>query len=264
MSGPPDRVGGIAWEAAGDGPPLLLLHAGICDRRMWDPQWERFAGAHRVIRFDERGCGESDDPTAPWSPVEDAAAVLDAAAVERAAVVGVSSGGEVALDLALELPDRVSALVMVSAVPSGWPAPELLETMMSVVDSACERQEFDIANEVDLQLWVDGPHRKPGGGPAEVREQIRDVNLGLLERACGFDAEPIRQRHAAVHRIETLEPPLLLVVGSLDHPHVLEAAAWLEDWAGAARHEIEAAHLPNLERPDEFAAAVEAFLAEST
>jgi pimeloyl-ACP methyl ester carboxylesterase len=257
------RADGIAYEAAGDGPPLLLLHGEIGDRRMWDPQWERFASGHRAIRFDARGYGESEDPSEAWSPVDDAVAVLDAAGADRAAVVGVSDGGRVALDLALDWPDRISALVMVSAVPSGWPPAELIGTMLNVVESACEGGQFDIANEVDLQLWVDGPQRKPGGGPAEVRERVGRVNRELLERACGYDAEPVAPRHAAAHRIETLEPPLLLVVGSLDHEHVHEAASWLEEWAGAARHDIDdAAHLPNLERPDEFADVIEAFLGE--
>ena len=111
---------GLSYEAAGDGAAVLLMHAGISDRRMWDGQWAALAERFHAIRFDARGFGASADPSRPYTLHGDALDVLDALEVERAAVVGASMGGGAALDMALAVPHRVSALVTVNSTPSGW------------------------------------------------------------------------------------------------------------------------------------------------
>src|SRR4051794_8082940 len=109
------RVDGLEVDVAGSGPPaLLLLHPGVTDRSFWDPLWDALAGRARVIRYDHRAFGASDDPEGPWSPAEDARAVLDAAGVDRAVVVGVSYGSTVALNLAVAHPERVAGVAVVS------------------------------------------------------------------------------------------------------------------------------------------------------
>ena len=99
---------------------MLLIHEGIGDRSMWDRQWERWRERFTLIRYDQRGFGDSDDPAGEYSLHGDALSVLDAAGAERAAIVGASMGGAAALDLTLAAPDRVWALVAVVATPSGW------------------------------------------------------------------------------------------------------------------------------------------------
>ena len=94
---------GIVYEVTGAGPPVLLMHAGIADRTIWDPQWERWADRYTLIRYDHRGLGESADPAEGFSIHGDALAVLGAAGVERATVIGASMGGRGAIDLAPEL-----------------------------------------------------------------------------------------------------------------------------------------------------------------
>jgi 3-oxoadipate enol-lactonase len=105
----------IAYDLAGSGPAVLLLHAGIGDRRMWDAQFPPFAEHFTVIRFDARGFGETRKPDAPFAPYADAIALLDHLGISRAHFVGVSMGSQTAIEAAIAAPERVSALVAVAA-----------------------------------------------------------------------------------------------------------------------------------------------------
>ena len=108
--------GRLAYDVAGDGPPLLLVHAGVTDRRMWDDVWDGLARTHTVIRHDTRGFGETviTDPAVAYSNRADIVALLDHLGIERAALCGVSRAGSIVIDTALESPDRVSALIPVA------------------------------------------------------------------------------------------------------------------------------------------------------
>ena len=88
--------GALAWESAGEGPDVVFLHPGLWDGRVWDEQFGVFSRTYRVLRFDFRGYGRSSrpEPGRPYSHVEDLAAVMDAAGVERAALIGNSMGGQ--------------------------------------------------------------------------------------------------------------------------------------------------------------------------
>src|SRR3954454_5871 len=102
-------------EVAGEGPEIVLFHEGICDSRMWDPQWETFTRSHRVLRFDFRGYGRSPLEPGRLANATDVLDPLDPHDFIRAALVGVSLGGRVALEVALAAPERVAALVLVGS-----------------------------------------------------------------------------------------------------------------------------------------------------
>ena len=120
---------GRLWaEKSGDGAPVVLLHGSVQDSRLWDGVFPELALHRAAIRYDARGLGRSTLPTAPFSYEDDLLAVLDHFGVERAALGGLSMGGEVALDFTLEHPERVRSLTLVAASASGhdWPrSPEL-------------------------------------------------------------------------------------------------------------------------------------------
>src|SRR5690606_23259308 len=112
----------VAETGDGDGNPLLLIHAGVTDLRSWDPLVERLGTTNRCIRYDARGYGETAyDEEDGWSPVDDAVAVLDASHLDRTIVVGCSMGGGTAIDLTLEHPERVAALVLIASAIGGAP-----------------------------------------------------------------------------------------------------------------------------------------------
>src|SRR6266545_7537422 len=117
-----DVPGGQLYvEEDGSGPPILLLHAGIANLRAWDAMVPGLTAAgFRAIRYDARGFGRSTTEDVSFSNRADAIAVLDALGVSRAALVGNSRGGQIAIDSALEFPDRVAALVTIGSGPGGF------------------------------------------------------------------------------------------------------------------------------------------------
>jgi pimeloyl-ACP methyl ester carboxylesterase len=257
---------GIVFEVAGDGPALLLMHAGIADRSMWDPQWHDWAERFTLIRYDHRGLGESADPAPGWSIHGDAGAVLDAAGIERTLVLGASMGGRGALDLALESPERAAALVTIASTPSGWQHDADLLARFEQIEAAYERAGIEAANELELDLWIDGG-RDPGELDPRFREQVSVMNRAALEREeaierSGLEAEQAELDPPASERLSELESPLLVVTGELDVASVNAGSALLAARVpGAEAVEIAGAtHLPSLERPEQFEAAVLPFL----
>jgi len=117
---------GLYAEVAGEGPAVVLVHEGICDSRMWEPQWETFTRAHRVLRLDLRGFGRSPLEPGRFSNARDLIETLERYGFERAALVGVSLGGRVALEVAIARPELVSTLVLVAAgLPGEEPTDEI-------------------------------------------------------------------------------------------------------------------------------------------
>ncbi len=127
----------IAWERRGSGDPLLLIHGLGYARWGWEPVLPGLAERFDVILFDNRGIGESDAPSGPYTAAEmaaDAVQVLDEVGVERAHVVGTSLGGMVAQELALSSPGRVERLVLACTTPGGpkaHPMPQVTVALMT-------------------------------------------------------------------------------------------------------------------------------------
>jgi len=252
---------GLAYEAAGDGPDVLLMHAGITDSRMWDPQWHALTSRFHAIRYDARGFGSSADPRRPYTLHGDGMDVLDALGIERAAIVGCSMGGYGALDMAIALPHRVSALVVVNATPSGWGHSADIMAQWQAIDEAYERRGTDAANEMEMKMWLDGPFRAPDVVDRELRRSVGTVNAVLLERQSAFKIEPGDLEPLAVDRLAEVKVPTLVITGELDQPSVLGGAFEIARGTGAEHVEIaDATHLPNLEHPAEFNRALIDFL----
>lgn len=252
---------GLAYEAAGNGPDVLVMHSGLSDSRMWDPQWPALTRSFHAIRFDARGFGSSADPRRPYTLHGDGMEVLDALDVEKAAVIGSSMGGYAALDMALALPHRVSALVVVGAAPSGWNHTADIRAQWEAVDAAYERRGIDAANELEMKMWLDGPFRAPDVVDRGIRRAAATVNRVLLERQAAFEIEPGDLEPPAIGRLADVKVPTLVITGELDQPSILGGAFEVARGTGAEHVEIEnAAHFPNLERPAEFNRALIDFL----
>ena len=256
------RVDGLAFEVAGDGPPLLLLHEGIGDRGSWEGHWGALCERFTAIRYDARGFGESTDPAAPYHLHSDALTVLHAAGFDRAAVMGVSMGGATALDLALEHPEAVERAVLVSTTPDGREGPPDLIARWEEVDRLVEAGDIPGANEIELQIWVDGVGRDRAEVNADVRAAVGAVNGALLARQATFEHGPVELERPSGERLAELRgTPTLVITGEYDQPFVRAAAPVIATAAGAEAIEISgAAHLPALEQPAAFAAAVLPFL----
>ncbi len=151
----------LYYEVAGEGHPLVLIHGGLVDRRLWDDQFDVFAQHYRVIRYDIRGFGNSDVPAGPYSNYEDLYGLLKFLGVEKAYVMGLSMGGGIAIDFTLAHPEMVAALIPVAAGVSGFQSSEASRQKWAEIEKATERGDIAQAVELENRMWTDGPNRRP-------------------------------------------------------------------------------------------------------
>ena len=261
----PVAGGRLPYEIEGEGTGVVLAHAGIADMRMWDPQWAPVAARHRVARYDLRGFGRADVEATRFSNRADLIAVMDAAGLERAVLVGCSRAGSIALDTALEYPDRVSGVVWVCGGISGFEVEETREEaeLTRREEAMFEAKDWGAAADFAVELWVDGIGQPAGRGPEPVRALVRRMCFETFVQEKPY-GDTVLLDPPAVGRLGEIRVPLLAIAGELDPPATAAAAALLAaQVAGARRIDLpDVAHLPNLERPEWFTATLLAFLAE--
>jgi pimeloyl-ACP methyl ester carboxylesterase len=252
-------------EVTGDGPPLVLVHAGICDARMWDPQVATLSIDHRVVRYDLRGYGQSSIPPEPFAHHDDLAGLFAALGIERAVVVGASYGGNVAAAFTLEHPDRVRALVLVNSLVGMERPSDGLRAGWDAVNTAMDAGDVARAIAIETEMWVDGPLRAPEDVDRDLRESVTAMNAAIFARADEVDAAEERGiEPEARERLGEIRVPTLVVTGALDQPDALASAGTLIAGIPNARGVTipDAAHLPSMERPGAFNRIVRGFLAE--
>lgn len=257
----------VESTGAGD-PAIVLLHAGIADCRMWDREAVALSGRHHVVRYDMRGFGRSPDPDADYSDHADLLSVMTAMDIERAVLVGASNGGRVVLNSAVTAPDRVVGLVLIGSALPGRPVAPSLAAEFDDEETALREDDIDRAREINLRLWVDGVGRDRGEVSSTVRRTVGVWLDALLPRQAAQlrtpagDAQPVEPPVA--DRLGEIAAPTLIMVGQHDQPSVRVAAQHLAFGIPHTRLVVVegAAHLVNLEQPQRFDAALEAFLEE--
>jgi len=244
----------IHYEVAGERDPLVLVHAGIADSRMWDGQMGVFAQHYKTIRYDMRGFGRTPIVEGPFSHHEDLRGLLDFMGVDRTHLVGCSMGGGAVLDFALEYPERVGNLVLIGSAIGGFrpdfgPPKEWDELV-----AADEAGDLERISELEVGIWVDGPRRSPGEVDPAVRDLVREMNLIALQNEATELGEEWEPDPPAADRLPDVHAPTLLVVGDEDQPRIFAAADLLERELPNTRRVVMhgTAHLPNMERPVEF------------
>ncbi|AYF97766.1 alpha/beta fold hydrolase [Protaetiibacter intestinalis] len=257
----------LTFDVAGDegAPAVLFVHAGVATRAMWDPQFDELASDHRVIRYDTRGYGASPGAAVPYSEVDDLVAVLDAAGVSRATVVGASRGGRFALDAALAHPDRVVGLVMVGSNPSGQREEGIEYTpnelaLEAAMDEAEAAQDVDALVRIEVQLWDIGPDRDADDVDPAFVERAIELNVGAAHWDFAGEATP--PADPAIDRLGEVAVPTLVVIGDHDVTDAKVAAGLLlAGIPGAEEGRFpDAAHLPSVEHPARFTALLRDFL----
>lgn len=254
----------LYYEMLGAGHPLVLIHGGQLDHRMWDEQFHAFAQYCQVIRYDVRDHGLSNAlcPPGPFADHEDLLGLLDYLGINQAAVMGLSLGGIIAIDFTLAHPDKVSALLTISAGLSGYnaPSPQALENTNKMV-KAWEAGDMEGVVEFFQHSWTDGPYRTPAQVDPGVRQRVCTMALERIKQGAGKgERQPLTP--PALERLGEIHAPTLTVVGDLDMPDILAISDLLvEKIAGADRVIMNAvAHMVNMEQPAEFNQIVLDFL----
>ena len=246
----------LSYELTGEGPAVALLHEGVCDLRMWDELVEALAPEFTVLRYDMRGYGNSTLPPGPFSQSGDLLALLNHVGIERAALVGVSYGGRVALDTAFVAPERVTRLVLVAAGLRDHEWSNVVRRFGDEEERLLESGDLTAATDLNVRLWVDGPNRGPDPVREAVRERVRTMQRRAFEiQEPAYAATPPPGPEDPVNvRIDEIRAPALVVVGDADAPDFPEIADRLEAELPNARKVVlpDTAHTIPLERPDEF------------
>lgn len=244
----------LVAEAAGDGPAVVCLHAGVADRRSFRPL-APFLGDVRLIAYDRRGYGDTRYQPGANDELADLEAVLDAFDVDRAVLVGNSQGGRIALEAALVLPERVAGLVVAAPAWTGgpWPEdpPELVE-LGERLQAAETDGDLQTLNRLEALLWLDGPDGPEGRVEGAARELFLDMNGRALEAA---EPGPQHDHGEVWPRLGSIRVPVTVVQGTLDEPGAMVLAhAAMDELADASLEVLEdVAHLPTLEVPERFA-----------
>ncbi|GAA4570436.1 alpha/beta hydrolase [Micromonospora coerulea] len=254
----------LAYDEVGIGTPVLLLHAGIADRRMWREQLPALAARHRVIAPDLRGYGDSELPPAPFAHHDDVVGLLDALGIDRAALVGCSFGGKVAVDAALAHPGRISGLALFGAPVSGneWSeeTEQLWESLVGDVDPA----DFDATAAGEVRFWVVGPGRRPEDVDPELVRFAEEMDRRALAAELALSAIEVGELDPpAIERLGELRMPVLVGAGAADVADLSRLADRIaaEAPGGVRLPDVpDAAHLLPLERPGPVNAALLDFL----
>ena len=245
-----DVNGARLWvESEGRGPAVLFIHGGLGDSRLWKPQARALASRFRAIRYDQRFYGRSEAPGVEYSPIDDVVGVLDALDVKRAALVGLSLGGALALDATLAHPGRVWALAHVAAGVTGMPVDPYSKEQEAAYEAAEQRGDLDAMMDIDFAVWA------PLGAAEEYR---------VLWRATPDAKRPpegARSRRREPARLGAVAVPTLVIVPRHDPP--AQRAVGMTVAAQIDRAQlvyVESDHYLTLREPDRVTPILEAFL----
>ncbi|MCZ6737883.1 MAG: alpha/beta hydrolase [Actinobacteria bacterium] len=254
----------IYYETDGNGPPLMLIHAGVADSRMWSEQLVAFSETHKVVAFDQRGFGNTPWVPKPYADRSDVLAVMDHLDIESAVMVGCSIGGGIALHVSLDAPDRVDGLVLIGAVARGW-EPERgwpSSPKLEAAEAANEAGHIEEVLDLEAEIWLAGEGRA-----------LEDLDRSLVDLFIDMDRIPLSTEKERGEFVEPFEPPVnerlaeitmpcLTVVGAHDLPDMIESAEYLANRISDRNHVVieNAAHLPSLEQPEAFNKALRVFL----
>jgi pimeloyl-ACP methyl ester carboxylesterase len=248
--------GARLWvEEEGAGPAVLFLHGGLGDLRLFEPQMRALARSFRCIGFDRRLWGRSETDGVAFSWVDDAVGVLDALGVERAALVGLSFGGGLAIDVALAHPERVWALAHVAGGVTGIPADPYTPEQDAAFEKAEETGDLETAMQIDFDVWA----------PLGVDDLMRELWHATPEALGVPDGARPLPRPDAHERLEEITVPTLVVLPSHDPPAQRDAGATVARRVpGAQLVELDSDHYLTLRHADQVNELLLEFLTAET
>ena len=253
----------LAYDRAGHGTPVVFLHGGLLDRRMWDDQFSFFAGHYQAIRYDLRSAGQSEtEPsTEPYTHHDDLYHYLQALQLQQVSLVGLSNYA-IALEFAIAYPEMAQKLVLVSPGLRGYEFRDpWVSARFAAMVQALGRQDLAGAVEVFLIMWLDGPYRTPAQVDPVVRERVREMvaqafsSSRLAPNAVGLEPP-------AIGRLAEARLPTLIVLGDQDAPDIHAIGELIHNHVTGSKLAMipGAGHTLVMEKPTEFNTLVDQFL----
>jgi len=251
----------IYYEAEGSGEPVVMIHAGVADLHMWDDQVAALRDTYRVICYDTRGFGRTETDAVEFSNRADIAALLDHLGEESTHVVGLSRGGQIALDFAIEFPDRVRSLVVAAGGVGGFDGGDEAPDGWEQVEAWTAAHDWGPVAEWETAYWADGPGQPSDRVDPAIRSKVHEWILTTYQ-AEKEEGQPQPLDPPAAGRLAELRAPLLVMLGTLDDPGTSQAMRHLAAAVPGARLEVfeGSAHMLNLEQPDRFNTSLREFL----
>ena len=249
----------LYYEVSGQGFPLVLVSGGSgMDLRQWDLIAPTLAESYRVIRYDPRGIGRSDNPTDKYSDAADFNSLLEHLELDRVGVIGLSSAGGLVLEIAIQYPQRIAGVVAAAPFVPGFEFSDKMLVRLNNFNQAAER-----GRENFLDRMFEDPHFIPAPLDSSVRVAARE-NMGYnFDKGAGFDPSlPIPLSPPLIEQLADINAPVLLLAGKLDHPEVLRRNIYLLETIPAAEENLipNAGHNGPLENPQAFLDAMNSFL----
>lgn len=253
----------IFYETAGQGAPVIFIHAGVADSRQWNNEFHSFSESHNVIRYDMRGFGKSDPADGEFSHLADLIRLLEHLNIQEPLIlVGCSMGGGTALDYALKEPSKVRALVLVDSAPSGLQIDLPTPPKFKLVEEAEKSGNLALVSEIETQIWFDGD-RPVDSVDQEMRQLAYEMNLIALQNdEKGLGTRLPNSEAPAIERLAELQIPVLAIVGENDIAYMHAAVEVMNTKIADYRHVTieDAAHLPNMDQPEKFEQILKNFI----
>lgn len=244
--------GEIFYEDRGSGQPVLLLHSGVADHRMWDAQFSVLAEKYHVVRCDLRGYGQSFLPDGKFSYVDDIHALIQSLGLERSWLIGASFGAQVAVDYYLSHPQRVRGLILVSPTISGFkPRGEVIK-FNEAEEQLLDEGKLEEAVELNMKMWVDGPARSKAEVDPAIRTFVGEMQFMAFSQPMPENVSLTRLDPPAIARLDEVRVPVLIISGKLDVAEFLQLADFLENGIAGARRVVipNSAHMATMEAPE--------------
>ena len=259
------KGGTVYYETLGRGHPLVLIHAGFLDRRMWDVQFNLFSKDYKVIRYDVRGFGKSSKAQDKFSDIEDLHDLLKHLKIDKAYIIGVSNGGRIAIDFTTNHPEMVDGLVLVGSGCSGYQnTPEEakfwkeFDGLMSAQEDLVKQGKLGEAAMMDVEAWASAQD-------PESRKKI--ITMALDNSHVAADNPWKFQTHPnppGYERLNEIRAPTFVMVGDRDVNGMQMIAETIHRKVKGSRYEVvkDADHIVNMSRADEFNRQILGFLDE--
>ena len=245
----------LHYTIRGKGEPVILIHGGLVDSRMWDAQVPELEKHFQVIRYDLRGFGKSPASAEPVSHIDDLRTLMQSLKIGKATIIGLSLGGMIAIDFALQHPEMVDKLILAGSALRGYDY-KPIGNRDPIYEAA---KKGNISTAVDL--WMNDSVFVTARADPDVEKKMREM-LRDNSKAWTASAKTIWPKQPSIERLSEINLPTLIIVGDKDNENIVAIADVLKEKIARSQKQVmtNTGHHMNMENPQQFNAIVLQFL----